>query len=235
MDDPDDCDFFYADDPDFELDDTLEHVDDELDECWGDLSDNEDLEPNDPIHLTNVRHAKASLKEADILGKVRVVLKCMQDVGLPLPIFLDALSWGTPECIADRTCSYARTSLMVSDELLGILERWHKPPRSSGSKPAGGRRPLEHFAVKTVCSSIDRGMKLSAPLFLSPPEDFSEEHLTSIHFGLFKSEVKTGNPVLWEVLRHAAYSPLQESRNKHKDPDMVIQIPNYWTFFCIYK
>ncbi|KAJ6566730.1 hypothetical protein B0H19DRAFT_1025346 [Mycena capillaripes] len=134
----------------------------------------------------------------------------MQDVGLPLPLFLDALSWGDAECIADK------------DELPGILERWHKPPRARGSKPAGGRRPLEEFAVKAVCSSIDRGIKLSAPLFLSPPEELSEENLTSFNFGSFKSEVKNTNPILWEVIRHAAYSPLQESRNKHKDPDMVV-------------
>ncbi|KAJ7080894.1 hypothetical protein B0H15DRAFT_786779 [Mycena belliarum] len=146
----------------------------------------------------------------------------MQDERLPLPLFLDALSWGNPECISDRTCIYARTSLMVSDELPGILARWYKPPRPSGAKPAGARTPLEHFALNTVCASIDRGMKLSAPLFLSPPEELSEEHLTTFDFASFKSQVKTGNSMLWEVIRHAAYSPLQESRNKHKDPDMVV-------------
>jgi hypothetical protein len=110
---------------------------------------------------------------------------------------------------------------MVSDELPEILARWHKPPRAAGSKPAGARWLLEEFALKTVCSCIDRGIKLSASLFLSPPEDLSEEQLTSLNFDSFKTEVKSRNPMLWEVLRHAAYSPLQKSRNKHKDPDMV--------------
>ncbi|KAJ7440734.1 hypothetical protein FB451DRAFT_1058621 [Mycena latifolia] len=222
MDGDDDFDFLYADDPEFELDDSLEHVDDEPDDCTRDLSDDEEETRNDPIQLANVRGAKARLEGEDILAKVKKVLRCMKDEGLPLPLFLDALSWGDPKCVADKTCIYARTSLMVSDELPGILERWHKPPRASGARPAGARGPLEQFALKTVCTSIDRGIKLSAPLFLSPPEELSEEHLTSFDFDSFKSKVRMGNPTLWEVIRHAAYSPLQESRNTHKDPDMVV-------------
>ncbi|KAJ7842504.1 hypothetical protein B0H13DRAFT_2676554 [Mycena leptocephala] len=42
--DGDDFDFLYADDPDFELDDSLEHVDDEHDDCAADLSDDEDTD-----------------------------------------------------------------------------------------------------------------------------------------------------------------------------------------------
>ncbi|KAJ6544930.1 hypothetical protein B0H10DRAFT_1638758, partial [Mycena sp. CBHHK59/15] len=78
--------------------------------------------------------------------KVKNILKCMKEEGLPLPLFLDALCWGDSDCIADRTCVYARTLLMVSDELPGILDRWYKPPRASGARPAGGREALEQFA-----------------------------------------------------------------------------------------
>ncbi|KAJ7833955.1 hypothetical protein B0H14DRAFT_2591165 [Mycena olivaceomarginata] len=46
--------------------------------------------------------------------------------GTPGPPLLDALSWGDSKCTGDRQCIYARTSLMVSDEVPGILERWHK-------------------------------------------------------------------------------------------------------------
>ncbi|KAJ6598562.1 hypothetical protein B0H10DRAFT_1718929, partial [Mycena sp. CBHHK59/15] len=110
--------------------------------------------------------------------KVKEVLKCMQYTGLPLPLFLDALSWGDAKCVADWACIYARTALMVSDELPGILERWHKLLRASGTRPAGGHEPLEQFALKTVCDSIDCGIKLSSPLLLSPPDELSEEQLT---------------------------------------------------------
>ncbi|KAJ7274776.1 hypothetical protein C8J57DRAFT_1177633 [Mycena rebaudengoi] len=115
---------------------------------------------------------------------------------------------------------------MVSDELPQILERWHRPPRRSGSRqgarPAGARLVLEKFANSCVSSCIEREIKLSAPLFLSPPKELSEEHLTSFDFNEFKSRVKRRNPTLWSLLRHSAYSALQESRNKEKDPEMVI-------------
>ncbi|KAJ6479073.1 hypothetical protein C8R45DRAFT_1156601 [Mycena sanguinolenta] len=172
--------------------------------------------------VTSVTMAKAKLQDANVFEKVKKILACMKEEGLPLPLFLDALSWGNAECVRDRTCSYARTSLMVSDELPGILDRWHKPPRTAGARAAGAQRPLEEFALKIVCTRIDRGIKLSAPIFLSPPEDLDEEHLTSFDFNSFKSEVRSGNPVLWEIIHHAAYSPSQELRNKHKDPDMVV-------------
>jgi hypothetical protein len=69
-------------------------------------------------------------------------------------------------------------------------------------------------------------MKLSAHLFLSPPEELSEEHLTSLDFGEMKDSVQRHAPVLWRVLRQAAYTPAQTTRNKHKDPDMVcLELP----------
>ncbi|KAJ7891746.1 hypothetical protein B0H13DRAFT_1625873, partial [Mycena leptocephala] len=69
--------------------------------------------------------------------KVRKILDCMRDKRLPLLLFLGALSWGNARCTSDKACVYARTSLIVSDELPGILQRWHKPPRISGARPAG--------------------------------------------------------------------------------------------------
>ncbi|KAJ7939781.1 hypothetical protein B0H13DRAFT_1586990 [Mycena leptocephala] len=136
-DDPDDFDFLYADDWDLELDDSLEHVDDEPDNCDANLSDDE-REVNEPIQLSYVRRAKAQLEGADVLEKVKKILKLMADEHLPLPLFLDALSWGESECISDKTCSYARTALMVSDELPRILERWYKPRGLVGLDPQGG-------------------------------------------------------------------------------------------------
>ncbi|KAJ7718800.1 hypothetical protein B0H16DRAFT_1796872 [Mycena metata] len=65
-------------------------------------------------------------------------------------------------------------------------------------------------------------MKISAALFLSPPEDLSEEHLTSLDFEDLKVSVQTCAPNLWLIFRRAAYTPLQEARNKHKHPDMVV-------------
>ncbi|OAX34726.1 hypothetical protein K503DRAFT_645542, partial [Rhizopogon vinicolor AM-OR11-026] len=58
--------------------------------------------------------------------KVEYILRCMDDVGLNLPIFLDLVSWGNPDCITNAKIRYERTALMVSEELPSILRRWHK-------------------------------------------------------------------------------------------------------------
>lgn len=77
-DDPDDFDFYYTeDDFDFVWDDTLDHVDDEPDNCAGNVSDEEEIEKDDPIELTNVRRAKERLGDASVFDKVKKVLACM--------------------------------------------------------------------------------------------------------------------------------------------------------------
>ncbi|KAJ7256724.1 hypothetical protein C8J57DRAFT_1650115, partial [Mycena rebaudengoi] len=189
-------------------------------------SDRDDSDdPHDPIHLGNTRQIKAKLAGKNILAKVLAVLDCMSSQGLALPHFLDFLSWGNPECHTNRRVQYHHTTLIVSDELPRILERWHRPPRRSGSgrgaRPAGARQVQEEFAASCVSSCVEREIKLSAPLFLSPPEELSEEHLTSFDFESFKFQVKRRNPTLRNLLRHSAYSALQESRNKEKDPEMA--------------
>lgn len=63
-------------------------------------------------------------------------------------------------------------------------------------------------------------------MFLSPPEDLSEETLTGVNFGEMKRDTKLALPTLWSVLREAAYGVKQELRNKHKDPDMVSLLEN---------
>src|SRR5580693_6921846 len=98
----------------------------------------------------------------------------MDSQSINLPIFLDALSWGDPGCHSNPKVQYARTALMVSDKLPGILERWYKPPRTQrekkGRQPAGAQQTLREFALQCVSGCVDREMKISAPLFRSGPQ-----------------------------------------------------------------
>ena len=200
------------------------NVNDEPDSCPQDLSDNEEA-PGDPVPRQHTLNMRMRLMGQDIATKVKATLAFMDSQGINLPIFLDALSWGDRGCHSDPKIKYARTALMVSEELPSILERWYNPLRSpnqqKGKRPEGARQTLHEFATKCVCTCVDKEMKISAPLFISPPEDLSEEHLTGLDFKKLKSDVIQTCPIFWKILRHAAYSQRQELRNRHKDPDMV--------------
>lgn len=217
-----DLEFLFADEPPLEPDDSDSHLGNEADSFT--LSDDEEDNP-DPIQVQQSRDRRRRLRDEDIPAKVKKVLDSMRDQGLDLAIFLDAVCWGNEGCTSDASIRYSRTGLMVSDELPGILERCYDPPRTGhrakSKKPAGGRRVLLDFATKCVCDAIDREMKLSAPLFLSPPEDLTEEHLTSLDFDGLKASIQKYAPISWSILRRASYTPEQATRNKHKDPEMV--------------
>ena len=73
----------------------------------------------------------------------------MDAQGLNLTIFLDALGWGDPDCNLPKI-RYARTGLLLSEELPLILQRWWKPPRVPGSPHArfqGATAALDNFAI----------------------------------------------------------------------------------------
>ncbi|KAJ7259410.1 hypothetical protein C8J57DRAFT_1640173 [Mycena rebaudengoi] len=219
-----DLEFLFSDEPPIEPDYSEFHVGNEADEPT--LSDEEEGEIGEPIQLANSRRRREKLKEEEILGKVKATLQFMSDQGLDVALFLDAFCWGDKGCHSDPTVQFARTGLMVSDELPGILRRCYAPPRRAGrptgKKPAGARQVLLEFATTCISDTIDQEMKVSAHLFLSPPEDLSQEHLTSLDFGKLTKRVQRFAPSLWQILQRAAYTPEQEARNKHKNPDMVV-------------
>lgn len=210
----DESDFFDDnDEEDLEHDDLLDRMDDEPDDCTADLSD-DDEEDGDPIQLGHTANLRASLVGQNVAQKVRATLFFMEEQGINLPIFLDALSWGDTGCSSDHKIRYARTSLMVSTELPGILSRWYNPPRRShqkrGKRPAGARAKLLNFAVAVVADRVDKELKLSASLFLSPPEDFSQESITSVNFNKLGVAVLEKAPITWQIFHRAAYSQKQE-------------------------
>jgi hypothetical protein len=85
---------------------------------------------------------KQRLANEDLASKAKEVLSCMKQQKINLPILLDALSWGDAD---PEIQYYARTSIMVSDELPGILRRWYKPPQSLIHKNV--KRPLQLVQV----------------------------------------------------------------------------------------
>lgn len=93
----------------------------EPDNCADDLSDDEG-DTCEPFPLTNTHTLKESLAGQDIVAKVKLVLVHMQQQGINLPLFLDALGWGDSGCRADPMVQYARTALTISDKLPGILQ-----------------------------------------------------------------------------------------------------------------
>lgn len=231
---------FFDNESDEDADNDLEHIDDEPDDCAQDLSEDEE-ELGEPISLQHTLSMRRRLINEDIALKVKDTLSFMKQQDINLPIFLDALSWGDLGCHSDPEVQYARTSLTVSHELPGILRRWYNPPRGAnlkkGKRPSGARHSLQAFAIECVGDLIDREMKMSAPLFLSPPEELSEEHLMKTDFEQLKCQTKRDAPVLWQLLRRAAYSKKQELRNKQKDPDMVAYniFPFYFEIFLTHQ
>ena len=123
---------------------------------------NEDISTSIPICIKNTRLKKANF-EGDLASaaKIHDILDYISSLGLDLPLFLDAMSWGSPECHSDRKIQYARTSLLASKELPQILRRWFKPPRrmkeGKGMRPAGARetRDLSSSCI-LVCIASER-------------------------------------------------------------------------------
>jgi hypothetical protein len=187
-------------------------------------SDDDENIPSIPVCIENTRLKKAKL-EGNLAAKVRNILDYISTLGLDLPLFLDAVSWGSPQCHSDRKIQYARTSLLASKELPQILRRWLKPPRrmkeGKGRRPRGARETLYQFALECVTDKIDREMKASAFLFTSPSEEFSEAHLLDMDFEKkMKPNVQSYAPTLWQLIKRAC-TPKQESSSKEKNRELV--------------
>lgn len=175
--------------------------------------------------------------------KVRTVIDVMESVGLNLISFLDAVSWGDPECIADAKIRAQRSALMTSKTLPSILHRWWHPPRSKGSKdrrPAGARLAMESFASDCMKHMLSEELHAVASLFQSDlgGYDVSEKELTGIVFQEVISRARQCAPTLWAMLYNLACSSKQHARNTHKNPDKVnIPVPfcPLSQFLCGYR
>ncbi len=194
------------------------------------LSDESDWDPvpledepeEPPIHLRNTRAMRERLGSTSKLECVVKILQYMDSLNMNLPIFLDALSWGDDACIAHPKVQYARTALMVSEELPRILERWYRVPRSSTTRahhvrPRGARKALEKFAMDVAADVIDRELESTAHLFRSPKDGLSESALTSFDFAEVASQLEdpsNGAPCLTLLLRGAMERRCRKGRRR---------------------
>jgi hypothetical protein len=125
---------------------------------------------------------REGLRDKNIALIVWAILGTMDSYGIDLPIFLDALSWGDPECIQNAKIRYERSTLMNSAELPGILRRWWKPPRpvrSRNRRPKGARSAMEHFALECTQVTLDEELQGLAGYLQSPVgEDINQGGVT---------------------------------------------------------
>lgn len=189
------------------------------------LEVNEDVSPTGPAIQLGQTDALRARMQGRVSDKVRAVLYAMDHNQINLPIFLDALSWGDPDCITDAKIRNARSALMHSKELPGIIRRWWKPPVSPGShhrRAAGGRDVMESFAEEVMRSTIERELDSLAKVLCSPSgKDVDEEELTGASFDDLIQQVKELAPHVWALVFRMAFSVKQEERNTHKNPEKV--------------
>ncbi|EGO23660.1 hypothetical protein SERLADRAFT_438969 [Serpula lacrymans var. lacrymans S7.9] len=116
-----------------------------------------------PVQLQYTSQLKTQLTGTPA-SKVRLVLEYMNMLGLNLPLFLNYLSWGDYNCITDPKIRYERTALMGT----------------RNARATGGKDVLKVFAFSCVREAIERELSSIQELAKCPPEDVSEEGLTSL-------------------------------------------------------
>lgn len=166
------------------------------------------------------------LDDQTLAARVRSVLDFMKSVDINLPILLWAISWNIPELVSDLNVSAERTALMLSDELPGILAHWRRPPRkhNQGIRTKGAYDTMNKFALESVLELVDNEMGALDDILGSPQNELSEESLLSIKWKDLMDSVRHKAPTTWALLRHAAYTEKQESRNTTKNPDTVSRL-----------
>lgn len=173
------------------------------------------LAPNASPIYQRTQSLGMALSGQSLCQKVIKVLDTMEREGIDMPIFLDAISWGDAECITNDKVRYARTALMGSRQLPGILKRWYNPPRSKskGQRAKGGHDHMEKFAIDCIAEKIQKEMDGAADMFKIPETHIVEENLLSLHLHELKLQARDEMPVFWSFLE----SVTKKKRSKSID------------------
>ncbi|KAI0756508.1 hypothetical protein C8Q80DRAFT_1051872, partial [Daedaleopsis nitida] len=154
---------------------------------------------------------------------VRAVLACMEEHKIDLPLLLWAISYNEPELVDDHCVRFARTALLSSEEMSGLLKVWARPPRKhgQGTRSKGASTALDVFAMERVSNFLQRELSAVGAFFRTFPEDLSEDALLSIDLSEVIATVQSIAPILWSTFRSCAWTSCQEKENVWKDPDVV--------------
>ena len=210
-------DYLSESDWDVSLSDSPSDSDDEDSDSSDEVSSDSYLEP----------HVQAEDDSGMTLFKVLHVLQAMDEVGIKLPAFLHAISWGNLECTQNDTVRAARAGLMTSAELPRILQYWWKPPRKKTShkrRPNGAKQVMEDFAHQCMTTIIRKEMQLLSSIFRSSVgPDVTKEQLTSFDFGSMILSARTQAPILWIIL-----STIVCKKQVQKNPEKVLNLCFYF-------
>lgn len=155
---------------------------------------------------TERRRASAGGPEV-IASRVRAVLEYIDNIGLDLPILLDAVCWGNDHLAAHGKAKYERSALMHSIELPRILERWEK--KSSKAKSV-----LRTHALSMIKTAIDAEMDDAVSELTVTGEEIGEEKLLGITEREMVDKLKPVTGTLWEILESST-TRKEKSRNKY--------------------
>lgn len=142
----------------------------------------------------------------NIATRVRAVLQFIDDVGLDLPIFLDAVCWGNELVVADGKARYERSALMHSNVLPQILERMEKNSPQAKSV-------LKNYALSMIRTTIDSEMECAVSKLTTTGEELGEEKLLGVTQRDMVDQLKPVTGTLWEILDSSTTSR-EKLRNK---------------------
>jgi hypothetical protein len=149
-------------------------------------------ETSDP-HIKQTNLCRRRLESS---GDIAEILQFMEELHVNLPILLWAISWNIEELISNSQARFAKTSLMISEELPGILTHWHQPPRqhNAGVRTKAAKLAMNNWALETLFDTADDKLLALGPAIQLPQDDPSEEALLGIRIQDMIPEVQANAP-----------------------------------------
>ncbi|KIK95275.1 hypothetical protein PAXRUDRAFT_141003 [Paxillus rubicundulus Ve08.2h10] len=191
------------------------------------FDDKQEDKEHEPPQLKHTwrKNKKAALDSKELLPKVLKVLDTIHAEGLSLSIFLDTLGWGDNQCTTSDCVCYAHMGLLLSEELLGILLCWYKPPhnKNKGCHPVEACHMLNMFSIDCPDGVIECQMEHLAPHFSLPPPEIFKTHLREFSFKALIGIIKREAPLVWSVVAWFSHSNKQQLQSTHKDLDIVLK------------